>query len=360
MAIVVSLGVVVFTFASGGLSSLTGSFTGLISGQGNAVAERLAVEQATFSTAPTVDGSATGSFSTAASGALTLTTNNPNDIIVVFVANEDLAGAIRTVSSVTATGLTFVEKGSSVSTSASPFSEAEVWYAAASSVQTSTVITVTLSGSTDDASIVAIGVTGANTGSPWDSNAGLPAHASSNSGATAPSVGSVSTSNSADLVLGFTGAFDATTHAPPAQTPGSGFSLVATQNNGGGTGKSQALVEQEAVTSTLSSSSVAFGTSVGATNAWIMIANAIQGNPGASVFVRNVGTISSTIVSVYVVDQSTNSFIGQFSVTAPVGVGNYVEVSQSTIGFAPSHGHSYSFTVTSSLGNSVEFFAKET
>ena len=48
IAIVVSLGVLVFTFASGSLSSLTGGFTGLISGQGNAVAQHFVVEQVTF------------------------------------------------------------------------------------------------------------------------------------------------------------------------------------------------------------------------------------------------------------------------------------------------------------------------
>jgi len=48
VAIVVIRGVIVFTFASGSLSSLTGSFAGLISSQGNTVAEHYVVEQVTF------------------------------------------------------------------------------------------------------------------------------------------------------------------------------------------------------------------------------------------------------------------------------------------------------------------------
>ena len=48
IAVVVSLGVLVFTFGSSSLSSLTGGFTGLMTGQRNAVAEQFVVEQVSF------------------------------------------------------------------------------------------------------------------------------------------------------------------------------------------------------------------------------------------------------------------------------------------------------------------------
>ena len=90
-----------------------------------------------------------------------------------------------------------------------------------------------------------------------------------------------------------------------------------------------------------------------------------SGTTGADVFARNVGTISSTLVSVYVVDQTTGAFVGQFTagtLPATVNVGTFVDINihQAAANFAPSHGHTYSFTVTSSLGNGVIYYAKAT
>jgi len=76
---------------------------------------------------------------------------------------------------------------------------------------------------------------------------------------------------------------------------------------------------------------------------------------GASLYVRNVGTISSTLVSVYIVDQSVNAFVKQVAISQTLGVGALVDIPQTTLFFTPSQGHTYSFKVTSSLGNSVTF-----
>ncbi|MDA4115542.1 MAG: hypothetical protein OK442_03170 [Thaumarchaeota archaeon] len=76
---------------------------------------------------------------------------------------------------------------------------------------------------------------------------------------------------------------------------------------------------------------------------------------GASLYVRNVGTISSTLVSVYIVDQSVNAFVKQVAISQVLGVGAIVDIPQSTLSFTPSQGHSYSFIVTSSFGDSVTF-----
>jgi len=83
---------------------------------------------------------------------------------------------------------------------------------------------------------------------------------------------------------------------------------------------------------------------------------------GADVYVRNVGTIASTLVSVYVVDQSTNAFVTQVALSSSnvVNVGTVLDIVHSTVTFTPSHGHTYSFTVTSNLGNSVTFNARAT
>jgi hypothetical protein len=61
---------------------------------------------------------------------------------------------------------------------------------------------------------------------------------------------------------------------------------------------------------------------------------------------------------VYVVDQSTGAFVSQFAVNTALNVGTVFQFPHNTIAFTWAHGHTYSFSVTSSLGNSVTFNAK--
>jgi len=86
------------------------------------------------------------------------------------------------------------------------------------------------------------------------------------------------------------------------------------------------------------------------------------GATGANVYVRNTGAITSTLVSVYVVDQSTGTYVTQVPLSSPyqaLNVGTVLNIPNTVVtGFTPSHGHTYSFTVTSFLGNSVIFYAK--
>ena len=87
------------------------------------------------------------------------------------------------------------------------------------------------------------------------------------------------------------------------------------------------------------------------------------GTTGATVYVRNVGTISSTIVSVYIADQTTGAFVEQVELTTGEGVLNVesvLAIPNTLLAFAPAHGQTYSFTVTSILGNSVTFDAEAT
>ena len=88
-----------------------------------------------------------------------------------------------------------------------------------------------------------------------------------------------------------------------------------------------------------------------------------SGTTGASVYVRNAGTISSTLVSVYIVDQSTGTFVKQVPLTTAQGTlnaGAVLDIPNTLLTFTPSHGQVYSFTVTSNLGNSVIFNSKAT
>jgi hypothetical protein len=82
------------------------------------------------------------------------------------------------------------------------------------------------------------------------------------------------------------------------------------------------------------------------------------GTQGADVYVRNVGAAPTTLVSVYIFDQSSNTFVSQTAISTTVNVGAFVNIDHTTLTFTPSHGHTYSFTLTSSLGNSVPFYAK--
>jgi len=85
-----------------------------------------------------------------------------------------------------------------------------------------------------------------------------------------------------------------------------------------------------------------------------------SGTTGADVYVRNVGATSSILVSIYVVDQSTNAFVAQVPISTTLNAGAVVDIPHTTLTFTPSHGHTYSFTVTSSLGNSVTYDARAT
>jgi flagellin-like protein len=88
-----------------------------------------------------------------------------------------------------------------------------------------------------------------------------------------------------------------------------------------------------------------------------------SGTTGASVYVRNVGSIASTLVSVYIVDQSTGAFVKQVPLTTTQGtvdVGTVLDIPNTVLTFTPVHGQAYSFIVTSNLGNSVSFSSKAT
>jgi flagellin-like protein len=374
LAIVVSLGTAVFALTSGGMASLRQNYAAAMSANGQAAVENFAVEQVTFTIgSPGVlatDGLATGCFggptqnapctATTTSGSAALTTTKSNDVVVVMLSAEDTGSVLRTVSGVAATGLTFLKRsGGTIPTS--PFSDAEVWYAIASSPLSAASITVTMTGAVDDGSIVAFGVSGANTATPWDPNVSLP-KAGTATAASIPSVSAVSTNNANDMVLGFTGVTTSSDPSFPTETAGAGYSLVTTKLNGNGVGGAEAAAEYKVVSSLQSSISVAFGTTTDALDNWVMVGDAIQAAPastsGADVYVRNVGQVQTTLVSVYILDTTANSFVSQTTINTGVNAGTFVDIPRSTLAFTPTHGDAYQFTVTSSLGNSVIFNAK--
>lgn len=190
-----------------------------------------------------VDGFATGVFSTASSGTVTLTTSLTNDIVVVAIGFESTIGqGAQTVSSVAASGLTFHQRGAQAYLSpASPNAnvQLEIWWASAASALTSEIITVTLSGTIDNESMVAFGVNGVlNLAAPWDTNASLPAF-TTGSPATAPTF---STTQRNDFLLA---AGTTPNIFQPGQSPP--YTAIATANNTGGVNFSHTTVAYDVV-----------------------------------------------------------------------------------------------------------------
>jgi flagellin-like protein len=81
---------------------------------------------------------------------------------------------------------------------------------------------------------------------------------------------------------------------------------------------------------------------------------------GADLYVRNVGTVSANLVSVYITDLTSDASVLQATISTTVNVGAFGDIPHTTLTFTPAHGHTYSFTVTSSLGNSATYRAEAT
>jgi len=217
----------------------------------------------------------------------------------------------------------------------------EEWYAVAPSALSSASITATLSAPDTAATWIAVfGVSGANTASPFDPNPSLPA----TSAGVSPST-TASTSNANDLLLfacaagaggvaaGFTSVYS--NAYPPDQGEYVGYEGVSTTQTG--------LV-----------------TTCGTDSYGAEITDAIVAPTGADVYVRNVGTTPTTLVSVYINDLTTDTLVSQATISVTVNVGTFAEILHNSVAFAPSHGHTYSFTVTSAVGDSVIYKAEAT
>jgi hypothetical protein len=172
---------------------------------------------------PTFDGAATATASTNATATATLTSTAANDVIVVIAYNEANVAPGAAVASVTASGLSFVQR--SVSNGSSKGS-LEIWWAAAAAPLTAEAIAVSWVPNYDDACVIAWAINGCNTASPWDPNGGLPAKVSSSSGA--PSQSGINTTNSNDLLINAVGNMIASLTQP------SGWTGRNQVGNGGG------------------------------------------------------------------------------------------------------------------------------
>jgi hypothetical protein len=261
------------------------------------------ITQRSINGGPAIDGSSDNSF-TSSSGSVTLTTSKSNDVIVVEISTEDAQqycgyhcnGNTMTVSSVTASGLTFHTR-STYQSQDQTYQDLEVWYAIAATPLSSKSISITLSGTPDDASVVAFGVSGANTVSPWDGNGALPATNTGNGGhhGSNPSVSGISTSHSLDMLIGFQANGNTNNQCGSSEsTPGSGYSLILDNTACGQNSGEDASAEYQVVGSTQSGASASFGNSLNNGVTWMMIGDAIQGSSSDSTTTTTVTTSSPT------------------------------------------------------------------
>jgi len=215
----------------------------------------------------------------------------------------------------------------------------EEWYAAAPSALSATTITATLSSSDTAATWIAVfGISGADTVTPFDPNLSLPGVSS---GAT-PST-TISTSDADDAILYACAAGVGAMAA--GFTTIYGINYPPPQNE---------FVGYESVSATQDSLSASCGTdSYGAE-----ITDAVVASSGADLYVRDTGAIPTTLVSVYVTDLTAGSIVAASTISVTIDVGTFAEISHASVPFVPSHGHEYSFTVTSLRGNSVVYDAE--
>jgi hypothetical protein len=162
----------------------------------------------------------------------TLTTTNTNDIILVFISNEYPNQTPTSVSSVTGGGLTFINrwKYNNTGMAGNSSQNMELWWAQASSTFSSQISVNFNSGYTDDADVIAFGVSGTNFNNPWDQNSSLPSKLTYNN-----AIGAISTNTNNTMVLSFyatPGTNNSTIMHPVSPTPSGSQQLTYVDNFG--------------------------------------------------------------------------------------------------------------------------------
>lgn len=224
-----------------------------------------------------LDGSSTGACNTAkTSCTTTLTTASINDVIVIYVTAANTSTTIPTLNTPTATGLTFTLRSSTsgnVATNNGMILSS--YYAIASSALSSVVITATTSASADTITLVAFGVSGANTSTPFDTNGSLPATAQNltSTGTTAQITGVSTNSSNTMIIAGFTQQSNSFSSFPG---PAAGYTAINYVNNSGTSAFNPMTSEYEVVSATQSSATVTWTNFETSAVRWFMLTDAIQ------------------------------------------------------------------------------------
>ncbi len=278
-----------------------------------------------------------GSISSSQSVPITTTsmTAQANELIIIVITQGSSGHRIFehfTITDSFSSHLSYTQRGTTLRSGRNAEAISE-YYAVTSSSQTGPFkITVTPSRyNHKNIDVQVFGILGANTASPFDPHSGLP-YKGYSTGSSIPTVTGVSTSNANDIILGLEGNSGST-----AETAGPYFTGTIL-NNVNSEGDN---VGYKTVTSTLSTSSIAFGTPV--TN-WVMYVDAVR-----------------QALSVSVSPTSWTMDMGQsktFTATASGGSGSYTSYqwyvngllaqsgTASVMPFTPGSSGTYTITVT--------------
>lgn len=237
-----------------------------------------------------IDGSANNRAGAVTSLSISLTTSKAPDVVVVLAASNSTV----TMSVSDTSALSWQTRQSFSATQPSIHTMYE-FYAITSSALSGDSITVSQSVASN-LDIVGFAVSGANTSSPFDSNAGLPAQ-TTNSG-TAPNI-TISTTNPNDMILGLLGS-----GAETSVTPGSGFTLIVTPFSNPVT-----AAEYEVVST--AQSNLVVGYTVPTSRTWIMFGDAIKASVSSGGGGGGGGSSTTTSTTT-----TTTSYLGQSVATS--------------------------------------------
>ena len=220
-----------------------------------------------------IDGSSYNGCTHAQTCQVTLTTANPNDVIIL--TGYETSSSIHISSISDGDGLTWHTR-KQLSNSGQG-GETEEWYAIASTALSSDTITVTYSSSSTTGGITAFGISGANTNSPFDPNLASPV---TNTGSSSTPSVSLTTTNANDLIIGIVSCYKSSGFS--TITVGSAFTQAAGPANPQCSSE-YGVPEYETVSST--QSGLAVGFSLSSTASWSMIGDAVEAAVSSSSWV---------------------------------------------------------------------------
>ena len=211
-------------------------------------------------------------FSSASSDTGTISTTGADRILLAFIHNEH-ATNLETVASVTDTeGLTWFRRKKLSWTNiadAGQENNMEIWWAHAPLQITGNIVTFTLTGTIDDATVALVAVSGADVTFPWDAHDSTPkTELQVNAGPSLPDV-EISTTATNTMLLGFWGSSDNIN-----MQQGAGFTELAWITNNGGVYFSFNHTEYKIVSAVQTNAEVSAGAGAGS-GTWGFIADAL-------------------------------------------------------------------------------------
>ncbi len=213
-----------------------------------------------------IDTSVTAAANPASSIGASLTTNYGDEVLVLYVTWS----GTQTISGVAGAGLAWSSRGSATSGS---INIAEYYAKAASAISAQTITVSFLTATTGDITLVIVGVTGVNFGSPFDPNFATAASSTGNS--KTPSV-TVSTTNAIDLVISGLG-FSA--GSGTSSTHGASFTDIAVVTS---TGSTKTGTDAQYLYATTTRTNLAVDETLSKAQPWGIIADALQMSVGVS------------------------------------------------------------------------------